>query len=549
MPLYTYNGQLLIVNGALAANANCCCDLTCDALLITYDWVASGQPDLDTGTTFLGNKVGWSCSTCNDDPPYMEWSCDNTNVSAIETVKIFFRDALLANQWSGSTTVQLAAGWCRPAGGSNPTPLPGYNPRVTGITIASGYGRVAFSSSGSWPTGPSTAPAVYTSINAGTTSTSRQPSAVGLGEPGIAGTVGWRAIAGSATGLKLLATVGVVDEARLTILTQVHESLDGGATWQYKSTLPVGVFTQPGHQMLASSDASKVVIVGTRVVISNDGGATWAINGVSPGSVGRIAMSANGETIVALLTHLNGRFSVSADGGATWTTRTGNITTGNGLNLVPFNDPKKYVAVTPSGNLIYITTGERIYRSSDQGLTWTRATSFSSNGNTFTEGYLNNGYNPPIQVFDNYNFWLSHVVATEELVVVHGWAVDAAKLPEGVAVDRGNVVYVSSDQGATYTARLNGNWIDGTVGNLTINNDGDLIFFCAGTNNDIWRGTSYGLTWDRIYLVPLPVVVRVRCLTGGPEQVKTILPGVQDNCTTTNVGYITINEDGTFTLN
>lgn len=89
----------------------------CESILITYNWENNPSSDLDTATTFLGTTVGWSCGINN---AYIIWYGDNTSTSATEQVLIHFKDALNNNLWSGSTTVQLAAGWHSPAGGSGP---------------------------------------------------------------------------------------------------------------------------------------------------------------------------------------------------------------------------------------------------------------------------------------------------------------------------------------------------------------------------------------------------------------------------------------------
>lgn len=124
MPLYLWDNKLLRVGNALAANELCCCKASssssasaCDALLITYDWSETSSRDLDTGTLFLGTKVGWSCGNGN---AYITWGGDNTGSNATETVTVYFRNALNAGLWTNVTSVTLYAGWYSPAGGSGP---------------------------------------------------------------------------------------------------------------------------------------------------------------------------------------------------------------------------------------------------------------------------------------------------------------------------------------------------------------------------------------------------------------------------------------------
>ena len=45
-----------------------------------------------------------------------------------------------------------------------------------------------------------------------------------------------------------------------------------------------------------------------------------------------------------------------------------------------------------------------------------------------------------------------------------------------------------------------------------------------------------------------PALVRVRCLSGGTEYTKVIYPGAQDTCASTNVGSVTIYQNGSFSL-
>jgi len=97
----------------------CCCS-QCKVLEIRYEWINSSSRDLDTGTTFLGNKVGWACGSGSQ---YMIWSGDSVGSSSVETVKIEIKRALEDKAWSKSTTIQLAAGWYIPARGSGPAKI------------------------------------------------------------------------------------------------------------------------------------------------------------------------------------------------------------------------------------------------------------------------------------------------------------------------------------------------------------------------------------------------------------------------------------------
>jgi len=114
--LIRHSGAALVLSPKPGTSNPCCCG-GCEILQIIYDWTDSSSKDLDTGTTFLGKKVGWSCGSVW---PYISWGGDNTSASATENALIYFKAALDNGLWSGSTTVNLAAGWYSPARGSGP---------------------------------------------------------------------------------------------------------------------------------------------------------------------------------------------------------------------------------------------------------------------------------------------------------------------------------------------------------------------------------------------------------------------------------------------
>src|SRR5206468_1724264 len=75
--------------------------------------------DLDTGTTFLGQQVGYACG----DHPYMTFSGDDTSAGGRETATMNLGQAFRDGKWSGTVTVNAVAGWYIPAGGSGPATL------------------------------------------------------------------------------------------------------------------------------------------------------------------------------------------------------------------------------------------------------------------------------------------------------------------------------------------------------------------------------------------------------------------------------------------
>lgn len=77
-------------------------------LIVQYQWSA-GQFDLDSATEFLGDKVGSTCDFFSG--TFIEFQGDDTSEGGTESYIVRISDALDASAWSGSTTVNLFAGW------------------------------------------------------------------------------------------------------------------------------------------------------------------------------------------------------------------------------------------------------------------------------------------------------------------------------------------------------------------------------------------------------------------------------------------------------
>ena len=93
---------------------SCCCNRYLpENLYLEYRWAAPMR-DLDTGTTFLGGIVGWSCGSS---APYLLWHGDNTG-NGPEIVEVDVTAAHAAGLWTNSVQVLCAAGLYIPAGGS-----------------------------------------------------------------------------------------------------------------------------------------------------------------------------------------------------------------------------------------------------------------------------------------------------------------------------------------------------------------------------------------------------------------------------------------------
>lgn len=88
-------------------------------LVVEYSWPAD-QPDLDTGTFFLGQGVGFSCGSS---APYITFTGDNTGTGGMETARVLLGNSHADGAWVTSTSIVLNAGWfgCRGQGPASVT--------------------------------------------------------------------------------------------------------------------------------------------------------------------------------------------------------------------------------------------------------------------------------------------------------------------------------------------------------------------------------------------------------------------------------------------
>ena len=105
MSLRSHNGVLLCKDGHLCTT---CCTPNDLSLRIWYEWVEPNH-DLDTGTRFLGQTVGWSYV-----PPggivYEVWTSGDNQGTGPETVECYVGQYHNI-AWSGSVQIDCMAGW------------------------------------------------------------------------------------------------------------------------------------------------------------------------------------------------------------------------------------------------------------------------------------------------------------------------------------------------------------------------------------------------------------------------------------------------------
>ncbi len=128
---------------------------------------------------------------------------------------------------------------------------------------------------------------------------------------------GWRSLASSADGMKLVAG-NVVGNAG-----NVYTSADSGVTWSSPAGSPIGVW----RALASSADGTRLVgavtPVGTALnnsllYVSSDSGATWTPRGPD-GNWVAVTSSADGSKLAAAMQNYGGSIYTSTDYGLTWT--------------------------------------------------------------------------------------------------------------------------------------------------------------------------------------------------------------------------------------
>jgi PKD repeat protein len=150
------------------------------------------------------------------------------------------------------------------------------------------------------------------------------------------------------------------------------KTTDGGVTWTSNTdALPtLGVssivinYRNPDTMFIGTGDRDANDASGLGVMISSDGGETWAFrkSGMNNRTVGMMLMHPQNPDI--LLAASSGGIFRSSNAGASWTRVSSNTSNYKDLRFHPANP-----------DIVYATAVGDFYRSDDNGLTWTQITS------------------------------------------------------------------------------------------------------------------------------------------------------------------------------
>jgi hypothetical protein len=90
-------------------------------LKIEYRWEAPSH-DLDSGTTFLGQTVGWNWIPTDLYTLFMDWHYDDVDFGP-EVVDVDMAGAFAAGLWNTSVEIKCMADWYKYNDGSGPATL------------------------------------------------------------------------------------------------------------------------------------------------------------------------------------------------------------------------------------------------------------------------------------------------------------------------------------------------------------------------------------------------------------------------------------------
>lgn len=265
----------------------------------------------------------------------------------------------------------------------------------------------------------------------------------------------------------------------------VWRSGDGGLTWVESP----GLVRMPGGAAMgpAFGEGGAIYLVVSdyeqRLLVSHDGGASWAPVSPAPAGSGAIISVAAGAAGVAVLTHQG--FELLAPGALAWTAPV----------AVDFNPTR--VLLHPTDARVALVAGfTGIQRSEDGGATWTQSIGYLWRDLAFDPASPDTVVAAAISI--------GAYRSTDGGRTFESLGTPAAIEPQSIAVAAGRLwygadtgPYTSADGGASWTKAAGGLTV-ARVSAVAVS-PGDSSVILAGTGpGELWRSADGGASWTRV---------------------------------------------------
>jgi ligand-binding sensor domain-containing protein len=277
-------------------------------------------------------------------------------------------------------------------------------------------------------------------------------------------------------------------------------SNNGGLWTQVQGGLPAGTPSTSATYIYAVYADGNTMFAGTSMGIytSANGGLTWtpANSGMPSGMWARAFTSKAGYVFAG--THTEGIF-VSTNGGSSWTASSTGIMNWPKNNGLPHNYPT-IMALTVSGGVVLAATSEGMYRSTDNGATWSYmnegilATDVVGVALNSTAAFAGTSRSGMFVSTDHGATWMRRNTGLPSPEVL---AVATASNRAFVSL-LNHKVYVSSDNGMTWTSASNGLFADVLMFASTDTKIYAITRAGKYYNQKLYVSTDYGMNWTEV---------------------------------------------------
>lgn len=274
----------------------------------------------------------------------------------------------------------------------------------------------------------------------------------------------------------------------------IHKSSDAGNSWRTVSIPMRPFFVLPSPNFAID----QTVFVGGsfgQLWRSLDAGESWEGLDVQGASPKAIAFSPNysADQTILVLTHGNGLLH-STDGGSTWAV----------LSVAPGDIALAVAPSYPAAPIIYVGGSDGLYKTFDNGQTWTKLFDYFVTGLALSPNFVNDNLilvccDPQglVKTTDDGQTWLHLDAAGDVIRFSPHYAADGTIfITRRGGVFRGKV-WRSTDQGATWQ-ELNHGYLGG-IEDLAVSpnyaSDGTLYI---GIDIGVVRTTDAGATWEYV---------------------------------------------------